>query len=190
MSDDLRSNEAFACTRRGFLLRAAGCAGLALAPLGAALARIAPTRSLSFVHTHTGEKYTVGYCTDGVYQANCLTGLNHFLRDFRTGEIHAMDPHLLDILYNLQVRADRDLTYEVISGFRSPETNAALHKLSHEVAVHSLHMVGQAIDVRAAGFATRRLHDLALSQQTGGIGFYAASDFVHLDTGRTRTWVG
>ena len=188
MADDVDSLAALAISRRRFL-QAAG-AGLVLAPLGAALARVAPTRSLSFVHTHTGERFSVGYCNDGVYQADCLTQLNHFLRDFRSGEIHAIDPRLLDILYDLQVRADREFTFEVISGYRSPQTNAALHQLSHEVAVHSLHMVGQAIDIRASGFSTRKLHDVALRQQTGGIGFYAASDFVHLDTGRIRTWVG
>jgi uncharacterized protein YcbK (DUF882 family) len=114
--------------------------------------------------------------------------VNRFLRDFRSGEIHPIDPRLLDILYQLQILADRAATYEVISGYRSPQTNAALHRVSAGVAEHSLHMEGRAIDVRMTGFPTRRLRDLAMSLGVGGVGYYARSDFVHLDTGRVRSW--
>jgi uncharacterized protein YcbK (DUF882 family) len=190
MSDDEHSTDPVALTRRGFLQRAAGCAGLVLAPLGAAYAQGSRARSVSFVHTHTGETLSVEYCCDGIYQAARLAQVNQLLRDFRTGDVHPIDPQLLDVLYNLQALVDRDVTYEVISGYRSPQTNAQLRKVSHEVAEHSLHMDGRAIDVRVAGFPTRRLRDLALSQQSGGVGFYAGSDFVHLDTGRVRTWTG
>lgn len=182
-----------ALSRRRFLKGATGCAGLLLAPLapfGTAFAQSAGVRSLSCVHTHTGEALSVGYCSDGVYQADCLTQVNRFLRDFRTAEIHAIDPRLMDILYNLQVLADREVTYEVISGYRSPQTNLALRQNSTGVAEHSLHIEGRAIDVRVTGFSTRRLHDNALALASGGVGLYASSDFVHLDTGRVRTWVG
>ena len=94
----------------------------------------------------------------------------------------------MDILYKLQVRVDREVTYEVLSGYRSPQTNAALHRTSSGVATRSLHMEGRAIDVRMTGFPTRKLRDLALSLQSGGVGFYARPDFLHLDTGRVRTW--
>jgi uncharacterized protein YcbK (DUF882 family) len=190
MSDDTASHNPLGVSRRGLLLRAAGCAGLLLAPFGAAFARQSPARALSFVHTHTGETLSVGYCSDGVYQASCIAQVNEFLRDFRTGAVHVIDPHLLDILYSLQVMADRDVTYEVISGYRSPQTNAALHERSNGVAEHSLHMEGRAIDVRMTGLSTRKFRDHALSLQGGGVGFYARSDFVHLDTGRVRAWVG
>lgn len=176
--------------RRHFVRQLVGCAGLALAPLGSVLAAAAPTRSLAFLHTHTGEALDLRYCSDGCYEPGAIARLRRFLRDFRTGEEHAVDAHLLDILYTLQVRADRDMTFEVISGYRSPTTNAALHRHSSGVAEHSLHMEGRAIDVRARGFATEKLRDHALSLAMGGVGYYAGSDFVHLDTGRFRTWTG
>ena len=186
MSDEVDSPDAVVRSRRRFLQRAG--AGLLLAPLGAAFAQPSPARSLSFVHTHTGEALSAAYCSDGVYQAGCLAQVNRFLRDFRNNEIHPIDPHLLDILYRLQVLANRAATYEVISGYRSPQTNAALHRASAGVAEHSLHMDGRAIDVRITGFPTRKLRDLALSLRGGGVGYYARSDFVHLDTGRVRSW--
>lgn len=166
---------------------------LLLAPfagLRAASLLPATNRSLSFVHTHTGEKLAVNYWCDGQFQSQCLAPLNHFLRDFRTGEIASMDAGLLDILYGLQVLADRDATYEIISAYRSPQTNAMLRTHSAQVAQKSLHMEGRAVDVRLTGFPSRKLQQLALANQNGGVGFYAKSDFVHLDTGRIRSWVG
>ena len=171
---------------RRSLLCAAGALCL---PAGVLCAQ--PTqRSLSFVHTHTGENLSVNYWCDGAYQSDCLGQINHLLRDFRTGEVFNMDAQLLDLLYQLQVRADRDAVFEVISGYRSPQTNAALSAKSEGVAKHSLHMEGKAIDIRITGFATRKLQQLALTDQRGGVGYYAKSDFVHVDTGRVRSWVG
>lgn len=178
-----------AISRREVLGMVAGSA-LLLSPLSALCAQSLGNRSLSFVHTHTGEKLSLNYWCDGAFQTQCLAPLNHFLRDFRTGEAATMDAALLDILYNLQVLADRDAVYEVISGYRSPQTNAMLRKSSSEVAQKSLHMEGKAIDIRVTGFSTKKLQQLALANQTGGVGFYAKSDFVHLDTGRVRSWVG
>lgn len=177
-------------SRRGFLQRAAACAGLLVAPADGAFAEAYANRPLSFLHTHTGESLTVDYCSNGVYDRSCLTRLNHFLRDFRTGETHQIDPQLLDILFNLQVMADRDATFEVISGYRSPLTNASLRQHSNGVAEHSLHMEGRAIDIRMSGYSTHKLRDYAMSLQRGGVGFYAGSDFVHVDTGRVRFWQG
>ncbi len=185
-------------TRRSLLGMAAGSA-LLLSPYGGLRAQsltassavaVSGNRSLNFVHTHTGEKLLVNYWCDGQFQSQCLMPLNHFLRDFRTGEVANMDAGLLDILYELQVLADRDATYEVISAYRSPQTNAMLRKSSSEVAQKSLHMEGKAIDIRIAGFSTRKLQQLALANQHGGVGFYAKSDFVHVDTGRVRSWAG
>ena len=146
------------------------------------------TRSLSFVHTHTGESLSAVYFRSGSYQSAGLEQINHVLRDFRTSEVHAIDPSVLDILFDLQVRMNREEPYQVISGYRSPRTNAALRRCSTGVAEHSLHMQGKAIDVRVSGFATRKLHELALQMGRGGVGFYPASDFVHLDCGRVRCW--
>jgi uncharacterized protein YcbK (DUF882 family) len=147
-------------------------------------------RSLRFVHTHTGEKLSVNYWCDGALQTQCLAPLNHFLRDFRTGDVANMDVGLLDTLYELQVLADRDATFEIISAYRSPATNAALSAKSSGVAKHSLHMEGRAVDIRITGFSTKTLQQLALSRQRGGVGYYAKSDFVHVDTGPVRRWVG
>jgi len=165
-----------------------GATAVALSPIGAACARTGARRSLSFVHTHTGESLNVAYFADGIYDPAALARVNGLLRDFRTDEVHLIDPTLLDILFDLQTLVDREQPFEVISGYRSPQTNAALRQRSHGVAEHSLHMQGRAIDVRLAGFPTRRLRELALGMQRGGVGFYAASDFVHLDNGPVRFW--
>jgi uncharacterized protein YcbK (DUF882 family) len=160
----------------------------ALAPLAAAHGAPPDRRSLSFVHTHTGETLSTVYFQDGNYLAPSLEHVNHFLRDFRTNEVHSIDPGLLDILFDLQAQADHAGPFEVISGYRSPQTNAALRSQSSAVAEHSLHMEGRAIDVRLRGFPTAKLREIAIALHRGGVGFYAASDFVHVDTGRVRIW--
>jgi uncharacterized protein YcbK (DUF882 family) len=172
--------------RRRFLKGAA--ATLALLPFGAACARTPVQRSLSFVHTHTGERLTTVYFQDGQYQAGELERIDQLLRDFRTGDIHTIDTGVLDILADLRALADHDEPYEVISGYRSPQTNAALRRHSSGVAEHSLHLQGRAIDVRLPGFPTRKLRELALEMGRGGVGFYPQPDFVHLDNGRVRCW--
>jgi len=164
---------------------------LAALPAQAAVTEVAAGRKpriLRFVHTHTGETLTAPYFDGAGYRADSLDQVNLLLRDFRTGESHVIDPALLDILYELQVQADRDTTFEVISGYRSPATNAMLHSRSSGVAEHSQHLLGKAIDIRLTGFPTRRLGEYARSLARGGVGYYAASDFVHVDTGPVRTW--
>ncbi len=172
--------------RRRFLQRAG--AALLVLPFGAAWARVPARRSVSFVHTHTGEELSSVYFEAGQYRAAELERIDRLLRDFRTGDVHPIDTGVLDILADLRVLADRDEPYEVISGYRSPLTNATLRRHSSGVAEHSLHMQGRAIDVRLPGVATRRLRDLALGMARGGVGFYAQTDFVHLDNGRLRYW--
>jgi len=171
--------------RRRFL-KGAGAA-LVLLPLGA-WAGVPVRRSLSFVHTHTGERLSTVYFQDGQYQVGELARINQLLRDFRTGDVHTIDTGVLDILADLRMLADRDEPYEVISGYRSPQTNAALRRHSSGVAEHSLHLQGRAIDVRLPGFATCKLRELALEMGRGGVGFYSQPDFVHLDNGRVRYW--
>jgi len=190
MSDSVVAYDVLAPSRRRFLKQAAGCTGLILAPLGAIGAQVSPVRCVSFVNTHTGEALRAEYRGQDGYRASCLEQVDRFLRDFRSDEVHPIDPRLLDLIYELQVRANRAATFEVISGYRSPRTNAALRKRSVGVAGHSLHMDGRAIDVRMQGYPTRKLHGLALALRRGGVGYYARSDFVHLDTGRVRMWAG
>jgi Uncharacterized protein conserved in bacteria len=173
-------------SRRRFLQHTG--AVLVLLPFGAAWAGTPVRRTLSFVHTHTGEQLSSVYFEDGEYRAPELGRINQLLRDFRTGDVHPIDTEVLDILADLRVLADSDEPYEVISGYRSPQTNATLRRHSSGVAEHSLHLQGRAIDVRLPGVPTHRLRELAVAMGRGGVGYYAQSDFVHLDNGRVRYW--
>ena len=170
------------------LLRSCGALLVALLPARALWAQAPTTRSLSLVHTHTGERLASVYFRDGAYLPAELARINYLLRDFRTGEVKAIDPAVLDILADVHTLAAAGGAFEVICGYRSPQTNAMLHARSSGVAERSLHMEGRAIDVRLPGVPTARLRDLALHMGRGGVGYYAASDFVHLDNGRVRHW--
>lgn len=165
-----------------------GALGAATLAAGRARAALAPERALAFVHTHTGERARIVYWADGDYVREGLTAVDHVLRDHYSGDVHAIDPRLLDLLHALAGRLGAATPYHVISGYRSPATNAALAARSGGVAGHSLHMAGEAIDVRLPGCALPTLRDAALALRGGGVGYYAASDFVHLDVGRVRRW--
>jgi len=161
----------------------------ALLPLATRRVLAGPERrTLSFRHTHTGEELTVVYWTDGAYVPEALAQINRLLRDFRTGEVRPIDPELLDLLHELARRVESEGAYEVISGYRSPRTNASLRRRSGGVAEKSLHLQGRAIDVRLTDVDSAKLRDLALEMKRGGVGYYPESDFVHVDTGRVRTW--
>jgi uncharacterized protein YcbK (DUF882 family) len=161
---------------------------LALAPvLARAQALHAPARSLVFHHTHTDERLEVTYFENGSYLPQPLAAIEHLLRDFRTGELHAIDVRLLDTLHALAAQCGGGC-FEVISGFRSATTNAQLQAATEGVATNSLHLTGRAIDVRLQGFATEKLRETAIALGLGGVGYYPQSDFIHLDTGRVRSW--
>lgn len=145
-------------------------------------------RKLKFYHTHTGEKLAIDYFDGKQYIPDALDEINQYLKDFRTGEAHTMDARLLDVLYQLQVKVDKPGTFEIISGYRSPKTNAKLRNKSKGVARNSLHMQGKAVDIRLAGFDTGKLNKAARSLSSGGVGYYPKSNFIHVDTGRVRTW--
>lgn len=167
--------------------------GAAGATLMAGLGRAPPLfaaegRALAFRHTHTGERLRVVYHAAGRYLPEALARLEYLLRDFRTGERHPMDPRLFDLLHALCTACGGGI-FEIISGFRSPRTNAMLRRTGGAgVAMHSLHMEGRAIDVRLARFDTARLCREARALRLGGVGYYPESDFVHVDTGRVRIW--
>jgi len=173
--------------RRGFM-RQLGAVGLGLAAVRVALAGDAERRTLSFVHTHTGEQLTTEYYSGGDYCADELQRVNVLLRDFRNDQVFPIDPKVLDRLYYLRSMSGGSEPFQVISGYRSAATNAALRARSNGVAEHSLHMEGRAIDVRLPGVATATLARMALQQSCGGVGLYRVSDFVHVDTGRVRCW--
>ena len=173
--------------RRRFL-RALAAAAPVLAVPDLAFSAPAAPRVLRFAHLHTAETLQVEYM-DGVrYLPDALASVNHLLRDFRTGDVHDIDPRLLDLLHDLQRQTGSRRPFEIISGYRSPRTNAMLHDRSSGVASGSLHMKGQAIDIRLADVPLQSLRDAAVALHRGGVGYYPASDFVHVDTGRVRTW--
>jgi uncharacterized protein YcbK (DUF882 family) len=146
------------------------------------------TSSLSFHHLHTGERLDVTYRERGQLLADAVAEIRRLLRDFRTEEIHTIDVGLLDTLTALRSRLGGRGRFEVISGYRSPHTNEMLRDRSSGVAKNSLHMYGRAIDVRLTGVDTKTLRDAAVALRRGGVGYYAKSNFVHVDTGRFRTW--
>lgn len=174
-------------TRRRFVSALCVLPAIVAWPGVVAAAPAAPRR-LAFYHTHTAEKLDVVYSQGGNYLADALSEVDNYLRDFRTGDSHPIDPALLDTLSDIQALTGRTGRFEVISAFRSPRTNAMLAGKSGGVADRSLHIKGQAIDVRLPGLATADLRRAALEIGAGGVGYYPASDFVHLDTGRVRSW--
>lgn len=144
---------------------------------------------LRFFQIHTGEKLDIVYRDGDSYRPKALAELDYLLRDYRNGEVHHYDPRLFDLLYELLNAAGRpDARISVVCGYRNPQTNAYLRSHGHGVATHSLHMQAMAIDIRLPGTSTAKLRDLALALHQGGVGYYAASDFIHVDVGRVRRW--
>lgn len=183
---DMKTVEFIGISRRQLLKGLAAAMALPAIP-GVAAAGSGP-RVLSFRNLHTGEHLSAEF-HDGVeYLPDALTEIDHVLRDHRTGDVHPMDTGLLDLLHLLQNQAGASGSYEVISGFRSARTNSMLRQNSNGVAKRSLHMQGRAVDVRLSGFDTAALRKAAVSLRAGGVGYYARSNFIHLDTGRFRTW--
>jgi len=175
--------------RRRVLAASLGAAA-GLCPVARAVAAVAapPVHRLSFYHIHTGEKLDIAYREQGALISGALTEINRYLRDFRTEQIHDIDVTLLDALHELFTTFDGRGNFEVISGYRSPHTNAVLRHVTTGVAENSLHIQGRAIDVRLTSAKTVALRDAAIARRHGGIGYYPESNFVHLDTGAFRTW--
>lgn len=173
--------------RRDILKGALGlAAGATLG--GQAAAATSETATLSLLNLHTGETLRATYREAGRYLPDALAAFDKVLRDHRTGAVHAIAPQLLDLVATLTERIGGSQTVQIISGYRSPVTNAALHKASSGVATRSLHMDGKALDIRVPGVDLARLRDAALGLKLGGVGFYPASNFVHVDVGRVRRW--
>ncbi len=177
--------------RRRFCQLGFFAASACLFPAAARAARFpaaAGERRLAFFNTHTGETLETVYFRSGSYDPAALKAIDRILRDHRSGGLHPIDPALLDLLFVLGRRLGGPPRFDVISGYRSPETNALLRARSRGVASGSLHTVGKAIDVRVAGLSCRTLQKEAAALAAGGVGYYPASDFVHLDVGRVRCW--
>jgi uncharacterized protein YcbK (DUF882 family) len=174
--------------RRQVLTTVATAAACVVAAPALALPRMPQRRILTFDHLHTGERLDVVYWADGHYQPGALRRINWLLRDFRTGEVHPIDPRLLDLLAALRQALRLRAPYQVVSGYRSPATNAWLASMSEGVATNSLHMQGQAIDITVPGRPLWAVRRVAMMLRGGGVGYYPRSNFIHLDVGRVRYW--
>lgn len=150
--------------------------------------RLANYRSLAIQNPHTGDKLSLTYFEKGRYLSDALEEISFLLRDYRTGDIHPIDPELLDQLHNLKQMLGLNQPFDIICGYRSPLTNALLHAEHSGVANNSFHMSGRAVDIRIERFGLRRIHNAALAMHSGGVGYYPESNFIHLDTGTFRTW--
>ena len=165
-------------TRRRFLGLGAVATAAAVVPsraLAATEAARGRERVLSLFNTHTGERLRTAYCCDGRYQPEALKDINYILRDFRANEVKPIDPKLLDLLHELGGTLETDQPFHIISGYRSPHTNAMLRARGGDqsgVASGSLHMVGKAIDIRVPGVKLDHLRAAARSLKLGGVGFY------------------
>lgn len=145
-------------------------------------------KAIALHNINTGDKLNLTYFEQGRYIEDALQEINYLFRDYHTGAIHPVDPLLLDQLHELKQQLDVSKPFHVISGYRSPFTNAHLRNQSSGVAKHSLHMEGRAIDIRVEGLATKNIRNAALAMRRGGVGYYPSANFVHLDTGEYRTW--
>jgi uncharacterized protein YcbK (DUF882 family) len=174
---------AHACVARGGFAQAAAVPAAETAP--------PPERSLLLFNTHTRESLELVFRRGKEFVPETLKAFSNLLRDHRNGESHDMDPALFDQLADLAQAAGVAAHYEIISGYRSPGSNSKMAaREGSGVSKNSLHVQGRAIDVRLRGCSCARLRDLALAAKRGGVGYYERSDFVHIDTGRFRTWVG
>jgi uncharacterized protein YcbK (DUF882 family) len=175
---------AFGAATTGALASALGSRALAqtAADLG--------PRAVALHNLHTGESLQAIYWDQGRYVPDALAAVNKVLRDYRTNDEHMMEPRLVDLLHQVHGKVGAKQPFQVISGYRSPKTNAMLHERSGQVAGKSLHMQGMAIDVRLEGVQLDHLHKAAMTLADGGVGYYPTSDFVHMDVGRVRRWTG
>lgn len=163
------------------------CALFAMPVANAAYSRIHEKR-LSLLNLHTGERIRTAYWEKGKYIPEALQAIAGVLRDHRSGERHPIDLELLDFIQHLHHKTGSSKEFQVISGYRSPATNATLAAKSHGVAKKSLHMQGRAIDIRLPGVPLNTLRRAAMSMRVGGVGYYPKSNFIHVDTGNVRYW--
>lgn len=177
--------------RRQFVsFSAAGFALLASGVLSAipASARETIGYEISIRNAHTGEKFRGVYRIGSYYVPSAFRRINRVLRDHRTGDIHPIDPELIDTLSKIQRDCKCGQAIDVLSGYRSPKTNNMLRRNTRGVARNSYHMKGQAADIRVPGSSTKRVRNAARALRVGGVGYYPRSGFVHVDTGDVRSW--
>jgi len=162
--------------------------GLLVSPSELFSYRLPVDRVIRLYNTHTGEHLKATYWAKDHFVKSELDNLNHFLRDFRTGDVKKFDVKLFDLLYALQLIRDTNRPFQVLSGYRSPKTNNMLRKKSEGVAKNSFHLKAQAIDINLPGTHLKDLRSLAHFLRRGGVGYYPKSGFMHIDTGPIRYW--
>lgn len=180
-----------ATDRRYFLkigAQAALCTVFPVSALASIDRLLTPKRNLLLFNTHTDQKLDVCYFAQGQYQPEALARINYIFRDYRTGEIKPIRKELLNLLHSISKKLDRPTRLHIISGYRSPETNAKLRKKSKYVVKNSLHIQGEAVDIRVPDYDTRCLRKVCMKLKAGGVGYYRKSDFVHVDVGPVRHW--
>ncbi|MGZ4969681.1 MAG: YcbK family protein [Methylobacter sp.] len=182
----------FVASKRSFLKTAASVPLLTLSGIGVLNAATGYTPShkmLALNNIHTGDNLRLTYFEQGDYIEGALQEINYLMRDYHTGDMHPIDPALLDLLYDLKLELGIDRSFLVSSGYRSPHTNARLRKKNRNVSPHSFHMQGRAIDLHVDGLETCKIRNAALAMRRGGVGYSRRSNFVHLDTGCFRAWL-
>jgi uncharacterized protein YcbK (DUF882 family) len=182
--------------RRDFLKWGCRCATMAAAaclvphPLPAAPRRALSAKRLTLYNLHTEESLHITYAENGRHLPEALESIDHILRDFRTGEVKEIDPGLLDLLHAISKKMGltKQHPLQIVSGYRSLQTNAMLRERSSGIAEKSYHLTGQAVDFRVPAFQLSHLRKAALSLRAGGVGYYPRSDFLHVDVGEFRYW--
>ena len=182
-------SERASANRRNFLIHASASAlAVSFPQLILAKTHVVKEKSLSFLNLHTNETLQCCYSKNDKLNLDALAKINHILRDHRTQEVAPIDQKIIDLLHTLHTLTESSAPFEIISGYRSPKTNQALRNSTTGVAKKSLHMQGKAIDVRLPDIELKKFRNVAISLQAGGVGYYAKSGFLHLDTGRPRNW--
>lgn len=154
----------------------------------------APTRHLKLYNVHTKEKLETTFWQNGSYNHNALDSLNYFLRDWRANEVAQFDPEVLSLVFYIKRELEKkypqiqNQPIHIISGYRSATTNNKMKKSGRNVAKKSQHSYGKAVDIHFPGIPASEVRDIALSFKVGGVGYYHANQFVHVDTGRVRQW--
>lgn len=177
-------------SRRGVLLGLGAVAAVAASGVmtpGEVLAAAGGPRKLRLTNMNTGESFDNVYWRDGHYVPDSLQKLNILLRDHRANEVHRIDPELFDLLASMGQRLNAP-SFQIISAYRAPRTNAMRATENRGVAKNSFHIQGMALDIRLPGRDLRGIYKTAVSLNQGGVGFYRRSGFVHVDTGPIRTW--
>ncbi len=176
--------------RRIFLRSAAALAASSVVPTTMAKSTLdlIDNKELHLYNIHTGEFVKTTFKQQGQFNEDGLAQLDHLLRDHRSGESTLISRTLLEDIHSLQQMFKPNQAIEIISGYRSPKTNAKLRAMGHNVAKRSLHMQGKAIDIRIPGASLRQVRKAALALKSGGVGYYPKSGFIHLDVGRVRQW--